>query len=494
MERQSQSLNEAYLVVCLYSGPAVDALSRELTLQDFISLSEVTWNLHRVIYEVPHIAWRIQLGLLIQVRSDWAMKKDVKQLLPPKIQKRLKRSKVESARSWLKDRWSREGQNLAGIPTWEKCVMSYYARMGIARENRLPRILQIYEADGRLRFLSERIHSKYRKVKSLIQRNPLARFGGYMKTWHANGAEIPHTRDAKDHIARSEIARKALAQVAPRIREPYGLPNLFMLLKSTFEFQYQMARDIDIKDISEISLKICPPKDSHAALRLPDGIVVAVPNVKLTYRGMAKVYDPFAGKMIIRGYCPEEESIEEEYTRGFYGYADEDGTVHPTVSLVRREWVGFFLRALDGDLWNVCGMLGKVLNTCIFCQKPLSTAESLKRGYGFDCMKKWNLERDDIILSNSIRTGHSSTFANAPDAREFASAMDEDDIPLMTLMGLRLSPEAMRLEELNRRILEVRITSQKQEEGKRGERSDDSDPSASRKKKKRRIKQADLDM
>lgn len=423
---QPKSVNEVYLLMCFNRGTVVESMTSGLHLCDFISLSEVTRSLHEAIYENTYVCWVLQRKVMSPILYLYEYKKkDEREFLPAKIQKLMNKDGSQACARWIGSRWKTQNESIRGMHKWERNMLSYFDR---SRGFFAPRVLLRIKADGRMK-LGKKAWPEVQKMVNHLCNDPALRFGGYMKRWYANGNEKVLSKELDSKVHQAKVVKMVVRQMAPTERVPYRLQNLYALLRSTFDFQYQSIEDRETKDIDHLQIKIDPAKDSH--ITLSDGMTVRVPFLRLVYYGDV---DPcFRKKMVIYG---KYNSEAESYTCGAYGYVDEDGTVHPTSCLISREWVGFFLCALDQDLWNVSGQIGKLLNACIFCQRPLSTTESLSRGFGPDCMKKWNLDRFTVMGSNSIRTGSSSSFSNATDRQETISTMDEDDVPLMLLMGI----------------------------------------------------------
>jgi hypothetical protein len=75
-----------------------------------------------------------------------------------------------------------------------------------------------------------------------------------------------------------------------------------------------------------------------------------------------------------------------------------------------------FLEEFNRDIWENSGIIGRICNACIFCQKPLTNKDSLEKGFGSVCEKKWGLHlyrarENQVVVNNRNSTAVNGAFS-----------------------------------------------------------------------------------
>lgn len=139
-------------------------------------------------------------------------------------------------------------------------------------------------------------------------------------------------------------------------------------------------------------------------------------------------------------------------------FQDDDSNVMDKQASIVVKWDGSasgnregrkvldFLSAWNAEPLNFSNMIGKLLGSCIYCSKQLSTASSLERGTGDRCAEKWGiaegshgLQLDDTAEGQDLaknvrfdRTDNSTAMVE-----EIPNVDDEATITLVTSDGGR---------------------------------------------------------
>jgi hypothetical protein len=285
--------------------------------------------------------------------------------------------------------------------------------------NQEPLWLTAYRFDPRFTRISDKQYKNVITPLKAVLKNPFLRHDTeckpkYIKSKKALGKL---TKDqVKYNTAVSEF-KQLREHLTPTKTVEENLQCLYLLLSRTQAIQTG----------ANVSLAIrINPRDPNAKVTFSSGKTMRIPTLRLGLYNF-RIDNQVTKHLKITG------SYHNKYadTNGLFCFVEPNGTVIPTVNFWWAQ-VGEFLQELNNDIFTNMGLIGKICNACVFCGRTLSDTESLHKGFGSTCEKKFGLHhfRD---MQNSVISGSSGTVRNAVAAKELAI----DD-------SIRLRPETIK--------------------------------------------------